>query len=152
MKLWRLTRTRYLMTAWTGQGAKEAGGRWNSVGTAMVYTSEAASLTMLGTLVHLHAANLLDSFTLLSVDVPDALIQVTGKESLTQYRAASEAPSALADIGDQWVRSGEAVALRIPSALSPVEYNFLLSPAHTEYANIISQAVPVDFRFDERLK
>lgn len=140
------------MTAWTGQGAKEAGGRWNSVGTAMVYTSEAASLTMLETLVHLHAANLLDSFTLLSVDVPDALIQVIEKEILPQNWAASEAPSLLADIGDQWVRSGEAVALRIPSALSPVEYNFLLNPVHPEYAKIISQAVPVDFRFDERLK
>lgn len=140
------------MTAWTGQGAKEAGGRWNSVGTAMVYTSEAASLTMLETLVHLHAANLLDSFTLLSVDVPDALIQVIERESLPQSWAASEAPSALADIGDQWIRSGEAVALRIPSALSPVEYNYLLNPVHPEYAAIVSQAVPVDFHFDERLK
>ena len=102
--------------------------------------------------MHLHAANLLDSFTLLSVDVPDELIQVIEKESLPQSWAASEAPSALADIGDQWVRSGEAVALRIPSALSPVEYNFLLSPAHSEYAKIISQVVPVDFRFDELLK
>lgn len=118
----------------------------------MVYTSDAASLTMLETLVHLHAANRLDPFTLLSVDVPDELIPVTEKESLPQNWAASEAPSALADIGDQWVRRGETVALRIPRALSLVEYNYLLSPAHTEYANIISQAVPVDFRFDERLK
>lgn len=143
------------MTAWTGQGAKEAGGRWNSVGTAMVYTSEAASLTMLETLVHLHAANLLDSFTLLSVEVPDELIQIIERESLPPSWAASEAPSALADIGDQWVRSGEAVALRIPSALSPVEYNYLLNPAHPAhpaYAKIIAQAVPVGFRFDERLK
>lgn len=118
----------------------------------MVCTPEAASLTLVGNLLHLQVANRLDPFNQLSVDVPDALIQVTEKESLTQYRAASEAPAALADIGDQWVRSGEAVALRIPGALSPAEYNFLLSPAHTEYANIISQAVPVDFRFDERLK
>lgn len=140
------------MTAWLGQGAKEAGGRWNSVGTAMVYTSEAASLTMLETLVHLHAASLLDSFTLLSVDVPDELIQVIERESLLKNWAASEAPSALADIGDQWVRSGEAVALRIPSALSPVEYNFLLNPAHPEYAKIVRDAVTVGFRFDERLK
>lgn len=140
------------MTTWTGQGAKEAGGRWNSVGTAMVYTSEAASLTMLETLVHLHAANLLDSFTLLSVDVPDELIQIIERENLPPSWAASEAPSALADIGDQWVRSGEALALRIPSALSPVEYNYLLNPAHAAYASIVRDAVTVDFRFDERLK
>lgn len=118
----------------------------------MVCTPEAASLTLVGNLLHLQVANLLDSFTLLSVDVPDELIQVIERESLPQNQAASEAPAALADIGDQWVRRGEAVALRIPSALSPVEYNFLLSPTYPEYANIISQAIPVDFRFDERLK
>jgi RES domain-containing protein len=118
----------------------------------MVYTSEAASLTMLETLVHLHAANLLDSFTLLSVEVPDELMQVIERESLPQSWAASEAPSVLADIGDQWARCGEAVALRIPSALSPVEYNYLLNPAHPAYQTIVRDAVTVDFRFDERLK
>lgn len=140
------------MTAWSGQGAKEAGGRWNSVGTAMVYTSEAASLTMLETLVHLHAASLLDSFTLLSVEVPDERVQEIDRTILPESWAASEAPAVLAEIGDQWVRSHEAVALRIPSALSPVEYNFLLNPAHPEYAKIVRDAVTVDFRFDERLK
>ena len=30
-------------TARTGYGAKEAGGRWNSVGVSMVYVSETAS-------------------------------------------------------------------------------------------------------------
>lgn len=45
---------------WTGYGAKEAGGRWNSVGVSMVYVSETASLTMLETLVHLHAAQIMD--------------------------------------------------------------------------------------------
>ncbi|MEJ8712821.1 RES domain-containing protein, partial [Klebsiella pneumoniae] len=32
MILYRLTKTKYLSTAWTGYGAKEAGGRWNCMG------------------------------------------------------------------------------------------------------------------------
>ncbi|TRR47596.1 RES domain-containing protein, partial [Salmonella enterica subsp. enterica serovar Panama] len=48
---------------------------WNSVGTALVYLSETASLTMLETLVHINAPQLLDSYTLLSIDVPDDQIQ-----------------------------------------------------------------------------
>ncbi|MGT9857775.1 RES family NAD+ phosphorylase, partial [Citrobacter freundii complex sp. 2025EL-00205] len=39
MILYRMTKTRYITTAWSGLGAKEAGGRWNSVGTALVYLS-----------------------------------------------------------------------------------------------------------------
>lgn len=77
------------MTAWTGQGAKEAGGRWNSVGTAMICTPDAASLTLVGNLLHLQVANRLDPFNQLSVDVPDALIQVTEKESLPQSYTGS---------------------------------------------------------------
>jgi RES domain-containing protein len=80
--LYRLTKTKYLSTAWTGYGAKEAGGRWNSVGVSMVYVSETASLTMLETLVHLHAAQIMDSFTLLSIDVPDELIQSANMDEL----------------------------------------------------------------------
>lgn len=69
MILYRMTKTRYITTAWSGLGAKEAGGRWNSVGTALVYLSETASLTMLETLVHINAPQLLDAYTLLSIDV-----------------------------------------------------------------------------------
>ena len=82
MILYRLTKTKYLSTAWTGYGAKEAGGRWNSVGVSMVYVSVTASLTMLETLVHLHAAQIMDSFTLLSIDVPDELIQSANMDEL----------------------------------------------------------------------
>lgn len=152
MILYRLTKTRYLSSAWSGQGAKEAGGRWNSVGTAMVYASEAASLTMLETLVHLHAASLLDSFSLLSVEVDDALIQMIDTRSLPAAWADPQAPAELATIGDRWVESGDAVALRVPSALSPVEFNFLLNPQHPEFYAIITQAIKIDLTLDRRLK
>jgi len=150
--LYRLAKTRYSSTAWTGQGAKEVGGRWNSVGTAMVYASETASLTMLETLVHLHAANLLDSFTLFAVDVPEDLIENIDPQSLPTGWNASEAPEALSQMGDQWVRSGSAVALCVPSAISPVENNFLLNPQHPEYQAVVTRAVTIEFKFDERLK
>ncbi len=85
---------------WTGYGAKEAGGRWNSVGVSMVYVSETASLTMLETLVHLHAAQIMDFFTLLSIDVPDELIQSANMDELPDNWADEDAPQELADYGD----------------------------------------------------
>lgn len=118
----------------------------------MVYAAETASLTMLETLVHLHAASLLDSFTLLSIDVDDELIQMIDNQILPARWAAPEAPPELAEIGDRWVQSGDAVALRVPSALSPVEFNFLLNPLHPQFPFIVSRAVKIDLRFDRRLK
>lgn len=152
MILYRLTKTKYLSTAWTGYGAKEAGGRWNSVGTSMVYLSETASLTMLETLVHLHAAHILDYFTLLRIDVPDALIQAASMDELPDSWAAEEAPPELAAYGDAWIFSKSSIALRVPSVLSPVEYNYLLNPEHPECYEITHQAEAIPFQFDNRLK
>ncbi|WP_431225417.1 RES family NAD+ phosphorylase [Serratia sp. L9] len=152
MILYRLTKTRYLMTAWSGFGAKEAGGRWNSVGTAMVYLSETASLTMLETLVHINAPQLLDKFTLLSIDVPDDQIQTVDLTSLPPDWASQDAPIQLALYGDDWNASAVSAALRVPSALSPVEYNYLLNPEHPAVFELMKTVKIIPFRFDTRLK
>ncbi|HHN6585520.1 TPA: RES family NAD+ phosphorylase [Escherichia coli] len=151
MILYRLTKTKYLSTAWTGFGAREAGGRWNSPGVSMVYVSETASLTMLETLVHLHAAHILDSFTLLRIDVPDEQIQTASMDELPDNWADEDAPPELAAYGDAWCFSGGSVALRVPSALLPVEYNFLMNPEHPDFFTIIQKAQTIPFRFDRRL-
>lgn len=145
-----MTKTRYLASAWSGYGAREGGGRWNSVGVAMVYASETASLTMLETLVHLQSASVLDAFTLLSIEVPDDLIQWIDAAQLPPNWAAAEAPAELRQFGDAWTKSNESVALRVPSALSPVEFNYLLNPEHAAFRDIVKEAVEIPFRFDER--
>lgn len=44
---WRITSETYAETAFSGEGAKEYGGRFNSPGTPVVYTSESISLATL---------------------------------------------------------------------------------------------------------
>lgn len=152
MIFYRLTKTRYLMSAWSGQGAREAGGRWNSVGTAMIYLSQTASLTMLETLVHLQAPQLLDAFTLLSIEIPDKQIQTLDRQRLPETWSGEEAPAQLALLGDAWIASGVSLALRVPSALSPVEDNCLLNPQHPALFDMMAGVKRIPFRFDTRLK
>lgn len=152
MILYRMTKTRYITTAWSGLGAKEAGGRWNSVGTALVCLSETASLTMLETLVHINAPQLLDAYTLLSIDVPDDQIQAFDLNLLPPGWASEDAPAELALYGDNWAESGSSVALRIPSALSPVEFNYLLNPAHPAIFDLMKTVQKIPYQFDTRLK
>lgn len=117
-----------------------------------VYASETASLTMLETLVHLHTAHLLESFTLLRINVPDAQIMNADMAALPDNWADEEAPPALAEYGDVWCFTGSSVALRVPSALSPVEYNYLLNPEHPDFYTLALKAEAIPFRFDSRLK
>ena len=152
MILYRMTKTRYITTAWSGLGAKEAGGRWNSVGTALVYLSETASLTMLETLVHINAPQLQYAYTQLSIDVPDDQIQAFDLNLLPPGWASEDAPAELALYGDNWAESGSSVALRIPSALSPVEFNYLLNPAHPAIFDLMKTVQKIPYQYDTRLK
>ena len=147
-----MTKTRFLMTAWSGLGAKEAGGRWNSIGTAMVYLSETASLTMLETLVHINAPQLMDAFTLLSIEIPDHHVQTFDLALLPEDWAHEDAPHQLALYGNDWVASHSSLALRVPSALSPVEFNYLLNPTHPDLFNLMATVKKIPYQFDTRLK
>ncbi len=112
--------------------------------------SETASLTMLETLVHLHAAQIMDSFTLLSIDVPDELIQSANMDELPGNWADEDAPQ-------NWLITEmpsftELGCTACSSALSPVEFNYLLNPEHPEFYGIVQKAQQIPFRFDSRLK
>jgi RES domain-containing protein len=53
-------------------------------------------------------------------------------------------------IGDEWLASGRALALAVPSAIVPEESNYLLSPAHPAFGHLkFGRSVP--FMLDPRL-
>lgn len=151
MKLFRLTKTRYAAEAWTGAGARDYGGRWNHEGTAMVYATGSASLAVLEVLVHMQEAPGLGNYTLLSVDVPDDDVQMLDIEALPENWDAAITPDVVQTIGDTWAKEGHSVALAVPSAILPVELNFLLNPQHPHFPEIIKSATVVPFEFDGRL-
>lgn len=107
---------------------------------------------MLETLVHLHAAQILNYFTLLCIDVPDNQIQIANMDDLPDNWANEDAPPELAEYGDTWCFTKGSIALRVPSALSPVEYNYLLNPEHPDFYGISQKAKAIPFQFDSRLK
>lgn len=107
---------------------------------------------MLETLLHLHAAQFLEYFTLLRINVPDDQIQSVDMDELPDNWADEDAPPELAAYGDAWCFSKDSIALRVPSALSPVEYNYLLNPELPDFYGIIQKAEAIPFRFDSRLK
>ena len=49
---WRIVKERHAASALDGEGARLHGGRWNSAGVRVVYTSFAKSLAALEILVH----------------------------------------------------------------------------------------------------
>jgi RES domain-containing protein len=147
---WRIAKSRYAAAAFDGEGARLYGGRWNSPGTRMVYTSSTISLAVLEVLVHLQEARLLSSYTLISVGFDDALVERLDRSMLPDGWRTYPASSELQRIGDEWVRSRRSAVLEVPSAIVERESNYLLNPAHPDFSSIVI-GEPEPFTFDERL-
>ena len=146
---WRLTKTRYLATAWDGEGAKTSGGRWNSVGTAVVYTSATLSLALVETLVHV-PSGLLPAYTAVPIDFEDSLVAVVEAADLLPNWKKQPAPPETRAIGDAWAASSRSALLRVPSVVVPIEFNYVINPKHRDFGRIRIGA-PTPSPFDPRL-
>lgn len=149
MRVWRLCRRRH--TAFDGEGARRAGGRWNPRGLAIVYTSESLALAALELLVHCDAALSPADLVAISADIPDSLpIERIERAQLPGDWRLYPAPEALARRGSEWAETGRTAVLSVPSAVVPRERNLLLNPAHTDFRRI-RLAAGEPFSFDARL-
>ena len=149
IRCWRLVKAKHAATAFSGIGARLAGGRWNHPGEPVVYVSGALSLTALELFVHLgpRPANALD-LTAIPVEIPEGLI--SEPPALPANWRGQPPPTETKTIGSKWLRSGASCVLRVPSVLIPVESNFVLDPTHADFAAIsIGPAEP--FSFDPRM-
>jgi RES domain-containing protein len=147
---WRIVRAARVNTAFTGEGARIYGGRWNSRGTAAIYVSEHESLAALELLVHLTPLPPDDQYLSFRLEWGDKLTERFPVKNLPAHWNAEPPDFRTMQIGDEWVRAGKSVALAVPSVLSASEVNFLLNPKHPDFKKIkISRAV--EYRFDSRL-
>ena len=153
MRCFRLVDRAYISSAFSGDGARRYGGRWNSPGVALIYTAEFLSLAQLELLVHLEADDVLfGSWHYFAVEVADDVVLrlESWKHVPTDFFAWPASASTRAS-GDRWVADGVSVALSVPSALTPGERNLLLNPAHADYATRVSVGTPEPLAFDRRL-
>ncbi|MDN5284133.1 MAG: hypothetical protein JWR38_407 [Mucilaginibacter sp.] len=134
----------------SGTGARLYGGRWNSEGKAMLYLASSRALAVLEVLVHLNPLIIPNNFCLAEIEVPDNSITQLDTALLPHNWQDVSAPALLREIGDAFLRKQEYLLMRVPSAVVPAEYNYVLNPQHAEAKNIriINKK---SFNFDERL-
>jgi len=147
---WRIVKGRRAQTAFDGEGARLSGGRWNSPGTGIVYTSASAALAVLEMLVHLGQGNVLPSYVLIACSFSESLVEHVDPDDLPANWLAYPAPPVLQSVGDQWVSNGQSAVLRVPSVIVPREFNFLLNPTHADFRRV-KIGKPEPFGLDLRL-
>ena len=147
---WRIFKPKHKATAFTGEGARLYGGRWNSKGTAVVYAAGSAALAALELLVHLSSQQILDWYQLCDLTFDEEMVTEVGASDLPANWRSDPARQALRQIGDTWIASQASAVLRVPSVIIDTESNYLLNPAHRDFSRIrIGRARR--FRLDSRL-
>jgi len=147
---WRIVKARHAANAFDGEGARLEGGRWNSPGTPLVYTSGSAALAALEMLVHLGRRSILGAYVLIACTFEERLIERLDPRRVPPNWRSYPAPPDLQVIGDEWAKAATAAVLQVPSAVIETESNYLLNPRHQDFKTV-RVGDPQPFDFDERL-
>lgn len=144
----RVTRQPYADLS--GEGARRVGGRWNSPGRAALYLAESRALAVLEVLVHLDLdADMIPAdYVIMAVDL-SALDDVSGWMEDGPSLPPSDAECRA--VGDAFLESKRALALRVPSIVVPASSNFVMNPLHALIAQVRIGAIE-PFAFDRRLR
>src|SRR5262245_31675414 len=111
MRVFRLSPKVHQSSAFSGEGARLAGGRWNHKGKRMVYCSESRALAALEYFVNLDLALAPPQLVFIEAQVPDDLFaEVNVKDLPTDWRTYP-APDSVKDVGSSWIDRAESVAL-----------------------------------------
>lgn len=149
--MWRLCRRRYAAESFSGEGSRLFGGRWSEVGTTVAYSSESRSLATLEVLANARDAAAIFAlpWSMIGAEIPLDLIERPTRVP-SNWRDMPYPPETQR-FGTTWVREARSAALRVPSTVVLGEFNYLLNPAHPDFARItFHPAEPFDF--DARLK
>jgi len=147
---YRITKREFADTIWSGLGAREYGGQWNSKGVAVAYAAESRSLAALEQLVHLIKPRVLRDFVVSSISFAEGRVLRVDPKELPADWANPVAPASLKRFGDEWAAAGRYPVLRVPSAVVAGEWIYLVNPAHRETAKM-AKTPPEPFAFDGRL-
>ncbi len=134
--VWRLVHQNYLAEAFSGEGARLAGGRWNSEGFPVVYTAGSLSLAVLEIIVHLEFKQALNLYKAIPVFLPKSAVEAVDPASLPANWSKSIPHPSTQLTGNHWIRSRSSIALQVPSAIIPMESNFLINSAHPKFQTL----------------
>ena len=149
LQAWRIVKETHSASAFSGEGAYQYGGRWNSPGVRIAYTSSTKSLAALETLVHLNPP-VAFRYVAFRVEFDQGLVEKISSGALPANWTDEPPPPSTQVLGDLWVKQARSAVLELPSVIIQGETNCLLNPAHPEFKRITIGA-PEPFAFDPRL-
>ena len=134
----------------SGTGAKLWGGRWNSPGKPMLYTSQSISLALLEMMANTPFEILINNdYYIIEIEIPQLKPSTLNKEDLPPDWNKFPYNPMTQKIGDKWLQREDNLIFEVPSAIIPLESNYVLNPNHSKYDKVFintSYSLEVDNR------
>lgn len=151
MDLYRVVKTFERASDLSGTGAFNVGGRWNSKGTYMLYTSENSSLAYLESLVHFDVENLPSRLFIMHLQLAENIDIYTlpDKEYPADWIRIGSVENQL--LGNKIMNDKKYIGFKVRSAINTFEYNILLNPLFPRYYDGLEVKSVTEIKVDERL-
>ena len=131
-------------------------GRWNAEGKRVIYCAESIALAFLENMVRRQGVGFNDDFKIMIIEVPDhlkitSISTISLEEGWRNFKDFSKCQL----WGNQWYDQSHSVLLKVPSAVLPEAFNYVINTTHQGYKEIklvdTTDLVP-DERIEEILK
>ena len=150
MIVYRLARSKYKNDL-SGKGAAKSGGRWNSKGVAILYTSESRALCTAEAAVHIGLGNVPDDYYLVTLEIKEdvSMKELKQAEWPKDWKSFPH-PDSTQQIGDDFIQENKFLILKVPSVVVQGDFNYLINPTHPEKKKI--KILKTErFTFDKRM-
>lgn len=147
-QVWRIADGRF--DVFSAVGASLVGGRWNSPGLGVIYTSRSYAGAMLECLAHAGVGRMPKTHVAIEIAIAAAVsVEHHDESSLPVGWDHADLHVARA-LGDAWILEQRTAVLVVPSVVARREMNVLLNPQHPDFKKIVAGS-PEPVVWDARL-
>jgi RES domain-containing protein len=127
--------------------------RWNLRGQNVIYTGSTRSLSTLELVVRRSSIAPVNNYKVMVISIADddyLFKQIHINELVENWRTLA-AYSTLQEIGSKWYISQGSLILKVPSAVIPYEYNYIINSEHPDFTKCVRKVRVEDYFWDKRL-
>lgn len=132
LSIYRITHQRYTDEPFSGKGGLHYRSRWASKGQLVSYASGHLATATLEKIAGVKRPDLLTEMVYVKAEVDRDLVDVLPREELPEGWDALPPTDATREVGDRWLDAGENLLLRVPAAVLPDCYNYVINAAHPD--------------------
>ncbi|RYZ95140.1 MAG: RES domain-containing protein [Sphingobacteriaceae bacterium] len=150
MEIFKIADERYSKSI----GASGTPNRWNKSGQFVAYAASSRSLATLEMMARrscIMPSKIVYKMMVLSFNDDDSLIRHIKASDLPQDWNKLNAYPKLQEIGSAWYSKQETLILKVPSAIVPREYNFVINTKHPLFSANVNLVRSEAYFWDERL-